>query len=400
MAEGARRSRAAAGLMTHHGLDALAVSGGGMMRWDRYLTNEANGGIVLLIAGEAPVYLVGHGNYAFTRYDAAGVAYERWVDDVRVGPPFGNLVALLRERGGRCKRVGVVGLTSRGVGQANGWIPHTAWRHVLDELPSTTFVDVSEDFEQLAVVKSSEELLLLRQAARLGEAACGAFVAAASPGRRECEPVAAALQTIVAGGGWSYMLLVRSGPELLGWTSSPEWIAMGGGSRVLEPGDFIGAELFPSYGGYESQQQIQVSLGEPSPEAREVAAIARASYDAGLAVARPGASFEELCDAMQAPLSDAGCWSLGPLVQTISPVMFNGPMYVDAAHQPALAGVPAPAMVPRDGDLVLEPGMAFAFQPNAVRGRLRVNIGGTVIITPDGNEEFNDLPNELVVVEA
>jgi Xaa-Pro aminopeptidase len=42
--------------------------------------------------------------------------------------------------------------------------------------------------------------------------------------------------------------------------------------------------------------------------------------------------------------------------------------------------------------------MVFELEPNACRGKYRVNIGGTVAVTEDGVEEFNKLPTELQIV--
>jgi Xaa-Pro aminopeptidase len=47
------------------------------------------------------------------------------------------------------------------------------------------------------------------------------------------------------------------------------------------------------------------------------------------------------------------------------------------------------------GDLALEPGMSFAFQPNCAFGRRRVNIGGTVVVGETGPRELNALANRL-----
>ena len=41
---------------------------------------------------------------------------------------------------------------------------------------------------------------------------------------------------------------------------------------------------------------------------------------------------------------------------------------------------------------VIEPGMVFAFEPNACWESHRVNIGGTVVVTADGCEELNRIP--------
>jgi Xaa-Pro aminopeptidase len=55
------------------------------------------------------------------------------------------------------------------------------------------------------------------------------------------------------------------------------------------------------------------------------------------------------------------------------------------------AGAPAA----RERSAVLQPGMVFAFEPNACLGEHRVNIGGTVIVTPTGCEELNQIPTEV-----
>lgn len=49
----------------------------------------------------------------------------------------------------------------------------------------------------------------------------------------------------------------------------------------------------------------------------------------------------------------------------------------------------------KGGDLVLKPGMVFEMEPNACKGRHRVNIGGTVVVTEKGVEELNHLSMEM-----
>jgi Xaa-Pro aminopeptidase len=49
----------------------------------------------------------------------------------------------------------------------------------------------------------------------------------------------------------------------------------------------------------------------------------------------------------------------------------------------------------RQRQAVLEPGMVFAFEPNACTGNHRVNIGGTVIVTSTGCEELNHIPTSV-----
>ena len=46
-------------------------------------------------------------------------------------------------------------------------------------------------------------------------------------------------------------------------------------------------------------------------------------------------------------------------------------------------------------DIVLQPGMSFAFETNCHLDHRRVNIGGTVVVTEDDPLELNELPNQI-----
>jgi Xaa-Pro dipeptidase len=60
------------------------------------------------------------------------------------------------------------------------------------------------------------------------------------------------------------------------------------------------------------------------------------------------------------------------------------------SRYPALGG-----LTTRGADVALRPGFSFAFQANCALGRRRVNIGGTVVLTDQGPQELNTLPNVL-----
>jgi len=399
LAERDRRHTVLRAFQRDHGLDALVVFGWGRTALDQYLTNEQQRAVVVMTPDGAVTSIVGR--FPLDRYDDAGAAHERWVDDIRTGNPATTLAAVLGERGATRGTVGVVGLTSRAVGEYSGVIPHRSWEAVLSSSPDATFVDVSADFETLLLVKSAEELDMIRYAAALGERACEAFAHRTRAGVPESAPVAAALEAIVSGGGWlgGPLVIERAGAQRFAW-GKPEWMSMGR-PRVLQSGDTIGAELFAFYGGFESQQQIDVSIGAPGPLLRELEEICLDSYRRGIDALRAGTSFADLCAIMHEPLTAAGVWNTGPLVQTVSPVIFNGATHVGLEADAGLRHLPRlPSSVARDGDFEIRPGIAFAFEPNAVRDGERVCIGGTVLITEDGVEELNSISNRVVVVDA
>lgn len=398
IAERDRRWDALRGMMTQDDLEALLVVGAGRDKWDRYVSGEALAGAVLLGRTGPGVYLLG--KFPLERFDSIGRQVERWIEDFRVGPLPALLATVLAECGLAAGRIGVVGLSSRSIGAHQGTIPFGLWDGVLSACPDVDFTDVADPFERLALVKGEEERAMVRHAALIGEAACEEFVAACRSGALESEPVAAALAATVSRGGWLMdpTIISRSGPGAFAW-SPAEWTHMGGGSRILGEGDLVAAELFSCYGGYETQQQIQVSIGEPSQNVRFLVQVVEEAQRTALALLRPGILFSEVCDQVRQVVLDAGCWSTGPVLQTVSPVMFNDGTHENMRADPFLADLPRlPDPVPRDGDFVIEKGIAFAVQPNAIRGGDRICLGGTVLISDDGVEQLNDVPTRLQIV--
>ncbi len=398
LAERDRRWGLVRGLMSTNGLDALLVFGQGRNSNDWYLTNEERHATVLLTATEEPLMFLG--DVPLDRYDEAGARFDHWTDSWVHGPFVPNLVAALDDRALTTATIGVVGLTSRAVGQWAGVIPFRTWTAVLQALPGATFVDVSEAYEVLSVVKSDEELEMIRKASALGEAACAAYVDAVAVGVRESVPPAAALNAIVAGGGWfkAPFILERAGAHRFAW-GHPEWFGTGAAPHVLQAGDSIASEVFAFYGGFESQQQIDVVIGEPDKLLRELEEICLESYRAGIEALRPGLRFAELAEIMDAPLAKSKTWNTGPMVQTVSGVLFNSSTRLNPGVDPALGHLPKlPSGVPIDGDFEIVEGVPFAFEPNALRDGKRVCIGGTVVLSSRGVEELNTIPNRLVAV--
>lgn len=392
-----RRWAAVRAMLARHGLDGVVVFGTGRDAADSYITNEAKRSVVLLPAKGEPVVFIG--DVPLDRYDRPGQRWQRWVEDWVAGDSIANVAARIGSLGLDRARLGVVGLTSRMVGDWAGVISYNTWMRLLGLLPGVQWTDVSGEYEGIVAIKSVEERVLLRKAASLGEDACRAFVEAARAGRNEHEIAAAAFHAILAGGGWVRwpFMLERAGDSMFAW-QVPEWFAMGGAPYVLKRGDTIAAELFAFYGGIETQQQIDVCVGEPSPLLRELEAVCVASYDAGIAALRPGLRFSELAAIMEEPLQRSGTWNTGPMVQTVAPI-YNSATRLRPEVDPALKVLPRlPHGVPRDGDFEIEVGHAFAFEPNALRDGQRVCVGGTVLLGENGVEELNSIPLRLNVV--
>ena len=97
---------------------------------------------------------------------------------------------------------------------------------------------------------------------------------------------------------------------------------------------------------------------------------------------------------MEEPLKSAGCWGYTPLVHSVGPHFLAGRTLVNQ-DQVNLDVRYAGANAARARQAILQPGMVFAFEPNACIGTHRVNIGGTVIVTAAGCEELNHIPTTV-----
>jgi Xaa-Pro aminopeptidase len=370
-------------LLKEQGLECLVVAGFiGREQYDAYLTNDYAEGAVVFPADGVPTYVTWANSRVARQQEEARRGIIPWVEDMRVGLDAPTLSAIIREKGCDEARVGVVGLHTRGPSEISGTIPYRLWAETLKELPQVEFVECSMEFSAMMLVKSEEELVLMRRSATVGEEACKVMLERAKPGVTELELTAEILHTIFQAGAFSPapFLILHSGPTTESW-GPPIWRYRGGESRILQKGDMVLAEIFPRYGGFESQQQMAVALTPVDTIHTECAAIARDCYEVGLEVLRPGMTFQQVTDAMEKVIEEAGCWHLTPLIHSLVPLAWVG-------HGKTWKSV----------DLSIKAGMVFELEPNAHRGNHRVNIGGTVIVTESGAEELNVLPTRMHVM--
>ncbi len=385
--------------MRDEGLGALVVGGlRSRESFETWVSGESLQGAVVFPADGEPIYLTWIAFRIVGRDDPQNDR-EYWIRDIRSGLVGPGIVSALNELGVAGETVGIVGLRSRGPLELEGSIPFTVWQTVLEAFPSTRFEEVSIPFSYMMAQKSEAEMALARASAAAGEAACEALLGAARPGASEADLYAAATGAVYRAGMTLTppSLIVKSGRDFLSW-GPPEWGAGAVPPRVIGKGELISTEIMPSYGGVETQQQMMIAIGPVDALWRELEVVARRSYDAGLEALKPGATFFDVCDAMAVPLKEAGCWHLSPLIHGVSPAYLLGTLH-GGAEQFFAEEYPWFRTLPAQTDAVLAEGMLFAFEPNACRGRTRVNIGGTVAVGASGPVELNSLPLRMHVVE-
>lgn len=396
LAERDRRWARARRLMREHELDALLLAGfRAREMYESYISDDYNEGCVLFPLEGEPVVLT----WAHLRVLRAQYSRERghalWVEDYRVTASGSAVAEVVVEKRLAESRIGVVGLSSQAPTELYGAIPANFWLELTASLPKARFRDVSEEFSYLMLAKSDEEMAQVRYAAKAAEAACRVIAEVSAPGVGEEVVFAEATREILRHGiGLRYpMIVMNSGPHTLSW-GPPRWTTRGEPPRVLARGDLVQAELMPLCGNQEVQVQMCVALDPLDETNRKCERVARASYEAGLKALKPGIKFSDLVAAMEEPFKSAGCWAYTPLVHSLGPHFMAGRTRINMEKVDfGVRFVGAPAA--RERNAVLEPGMVFAFEPNACLDRHRVNIGGTVIVTANGCEELNHIPTEV-----
>jgi Xaa-Pro aminopeptidase len=217
-----------------------------------------------------------------------------------------------------------------------------------------------------------------------------AMLSAAGPGVLESEVYAAGMAAAFERGTVVPGMHLWSGAAPLG-AAPPAWAYRPQRPRVLQDGDLILAEVFSAFGMRATQHQVAIAVGEVHPDVERAAAVARSAYDAGLSALRPKSTFGEVAAAMLKPSQDAGAWVCRPQVHGLNPFGAFCGFPADVGEISGAENYPgwATPFATRLGDMELEPGMVFAFEPNCGFGRRSVTIGGTVIVGQDEAIELN-----------
>jgi len=387
-------------LLRERELDCLFVgSFRSRERYESYILDDQMDGIVVFPVEGEPTVQSWYTPRISRALESRARDIEPWVSDYRVGMGAADAAALIRELGFGRSRIGVVGLGRTSPGEPDGFIPYTFWTKLVREFPEASFTDISPAFTALVLIKSEEEVALIRYAARVSEAACQAMLDVTRPGIGEeiiYAEVMSAIFRHAADVRYPFMSL-QSGSQNIGW-GPPRWLQRAEPARRVQRGDMVQAEIHTCYGGQEAQVQMAIALDPVDDTNRRCEEIARQSYEAGLTILRPGLRFAELVKAMEEPLRASGCWAKTPLVHTFT----VGATGFTGIHREQLAGTAEEWIEAAGGrstitggDLVLSPGMVLELEPNACLNTHRVNIGGGVLITETGYEELNVLPTRV-----
>lgn len=380
-----RRLRKVRAAMAERGLDLLFVEDASNIAWltgyDGWSFYVHQG--VLVFHDRDPVWWG-------RNMDANGARRTAWLGGDSLHPygdefvqstvrhPMQHLAALIRECGAGAGRIGVE--------MENYYFSAKAYVTLVAELPGAELVDATALVNWQRAVKSDEELVFMRRAARIAEAMVDGIFERVEPGLAKNELVAEIYRDAIRGadGHWgdypAIVPMVPSGRDAsaphLTWDGAP-----------LKPGQATFFEIAGCYRRYHTPFCRTFFLGRLPEEIRRAEAALVEGLEAGLDAARAGNRACDIADALGVVLEKAGI------------------------ERGARCGYPIGLSYPPDwgertislraeDETVLEPGMTFHFMPGLWMDDWGIELTEPILIRDSGPAEcFCDRPRRIFVKE-
>lgn len=307
-----RRWQAIRAEMEKRAIDCLLVIGNDLsfglgMANIRYFTQIGcrHGGFLVFPSAGDPAVFVGPPHMCIPVNPYAHS--QDWVRDVYANTGVDKAIDALFERGGQVRKVGLVSGANRF--QPDN-IPYTLHRRIHERLAGIEVVDASDIVFNVRIIKSEAELALLRDAGPRHRKVVQAMIDASAPGVTEADVYAAMIHEQIRNGGEAEIFNFF----ISGSTTSPEQqnllhgvdANMSPTMRVLEPGDALISESHFKYGGYMTQAEMTVAIGEPPVAYRKLFDAAVECFHAALPHLRPGRPIREALNAERAIMDKYG----------------------------------------------------------------------------------------------
>ncbi|WP_439361565.1 M24 family metallopeptidase [Bradyrhizobium sp. DASA03007] len=331
------------------------------------------GGDALFPAIGDPVVWTGiiHMNRPFNPF----AAIQDWVADVRGRAGIPGIVDELRGRRLDRARIGLVGFSS--TIQRTPTLLHREVEALKAALPGATFVDASWLIEEMRVVKSEEEIGMLRKAGGIARKAVDALIATARPGVPEAVVFAEMIKTQIANGAEPNIFnLWAAGP--VEHPANELWHTLHGSDQPIAPtmrplasGDIIISELHTKYGGYRCHTEYTVYLGRQAPKqllriwdvAVECLQASKTALTRGRTIREAVAMIRKPAEAAGLDWVELGFHAMGTASPEHPSVVYPSGYGVDAINGA------------RVDDMELEVGMAFGNNINLHDSNWKVDVG-------------------------
>lgn len=317
-----------------------------------------------------------------------------WLDDVRYHVEwaserevFGGLILLsqvLREKGLHGRRLGIEA----------GFVSMRLHELLCGEFPDTAFEDATSIIEQIRMIKSPEEIEILRIGGRMVVKEYEAEAGGLKAGIREFELALRGREEgtrllFEASDGHDADLPlahpILDGMQIITSGKRLDMAHALASTRRIESGDVVLLDFcrLPQYEGYRLGFARMVSLRRPSSRDQDLFKITMQAYHAAVDLVRPGVPAEEPDLAAREILDKAG------LGETVVHRTGRG-VGLEVVEKPEIGA----------GDkTVLAPGMVVTIEPSIYYQDFAVHVEDTFLVTNDGCEWLTQCPRELKVLQ-
>jgi Xaa-Pro dipeptidase len=250
-------------------------------------------------------------------------------------------------------------------------------------LPQTELVDATEVLWNARIIKSDEEVAIMRRSAALVDMAMLASYEATRPGATGDQINAIVNQTLLENGG-EYMGLP---PFVLAGERSclPHQT---GGSNRLRPDDLMYFEISASQRRYTAALMRTIFIGRPRDEWRRAAQACIDAVTAAMETIKPGVTPHDADVAARAVTTEAGCRDLHR----------NRLGYSIGISYPPDWGEGEIISLQQHEHRPLQAGMTFHMPPLCLKYReFGIGFSESIVVTDTGCERFSKLPREIVI---
>lgn len=270
-----------------------------------------------------------------------------------------------------------------GVEMDNYWFSAAAFASLQKHLPNARFFDATALVNWQRAVKSPAEIGYMRKAARIVEAMHARILEKVEVGMRKCDLVAEIYDAGtrgVDGFGGDYPAIVPLLPS--GTDASAPHLTWD--DRPMKAGEGTFFEIAGCYHRYHCPLSRTVFLGKPTQAFLDAEKATLEGMEAGLAVARPGNSCEDVANAFFAVLRRYGI------------VKDNRTGYSIGLSYPPDWGERTMSLRPGDRT-ELKPGMTFHFMTGLWLETMGLEITESILITEAEVECLANVPRKLFV---
>ena len=273
------------------------------------------------------------------------------------------------------KKRATIGLVGR------SFIPITFYEYLKKHLPGYKFADATDSVDHLKVIKSPEEIGLIKHTAEIQDVAMEHVKKSIKPGLRDFEILAEAQYSVVKQGSERQLILVGSSPQGV----PARWQFRHFQNRVIREGDQVSVLIeVNGPGGFFTELGRIFSVGKPPQALQDAFGAAVEAQALSQKLMEPGANPKDIWDANNEFLMKKG-------YQPERRQYAHGQGY-DMMERPGIR---------YDEPMKIRPGMNIAIHPFAVNQAAWAVVTDNYLVTETGECScLHRFPKEIIDVQG